>query len=159
MLSEDAKRKRHRWQIISIHITATTWILEFFGSSMLLALKFLNHESQVGNVILLEIWLVHTTVLIPALYVCNTDNCKDYLKSIGWYNAFIDRFRSNKVKPVNNLHLKMENPIHTDSPSKGICERITNNSDVNQNVKKLSKTTSDSHIVNDRKVKRRKNSV
>lgn len=159
MLSEDAKRKRRRWQIISIHITATTWILELFGSSMLLALRFLNHESPAGNVILLEIWLVHTTVLIPALYVCNTDNCKDYLKSIGWYNAFIDRFRSNKVNPVNNLHLNVINSIQIDSPLKGVGESIKNNSAVNQNVKKLSKTNSDSHILNNTKVKRRKNSV
>ena len=157
MLSEDAKRKRHRWQIISIHITATTWILELFGSSMLLALRFLNHESQAGNIILLEIWLVHTTVLIPALYVCNTDNCKDYLKSIGWYNAFIDRFRSNKVSPIQNESMVMNERPKNITPTSS-SEKTTNSS-IKMKVKKLSKTKSDSQILHNSKEKCRKQSV
>ena len=108
MLSETSKQKRHRSTTISIHITAATWLIEFIGNSILIAIRFRNTEANMnGNFVLFEVWWFHTAVLIPAMYVCNTDKVKDYLKTIGWYNTFIDRFRSSKVGPIQKDNIMM----------------------------------------------------
>ena len=158
MLSETSKQKRHRSTTISIHITAATWLIEFIGNSILIAIRFRNTEANMnGNFVLFEVWWFHTAVLIPAMYVCNTDNVKDYLKTIGWYNAFIDRFRSTKVSPIQNENIVM-NVIQNNNASTSSTENATN-SIIKPNFKKLSKTNSDSQILRNVTKKCRKKSV
>ena len=130
MLSETSKQKRHRSTTISIHITAATWLIEFIGNSILIAIRFRNTEANMnGNFVLFEVWWFHTAVLIPAMYVCNTDNVKDYLKTIGWYNSFIDRFRSTKVSPIQNENIVMNvipnNNVSTSCTENGTNSRMT----------------------------------
>ena len=158
MLSETSKQKRHRSTTISIHITAATWLIEFIGNSILIAIRFRNTEANMnGNFVLFEVWWFHTAVLIPAMYVCNTDNVKDYLKTIGWYNSFIDRFRSTKVSPTQNENIEM-NVIPNNNASTS-CTENTTNSIMKPNFKKLPKTKSDSQILRNVTNKCRKKSV
>ena len=158
MLSETSKQKRHCSTTISIHITAATWLIEFIGNSILIAIRFRNTESSMnGMFVLFEVWWFHTAVLIPAMYVCNTDNVKDYLKTIGWYNSFIDRFRSTKVSPIQNENIVM-NVIQNNNASTSSTENATN-SIMKPNFKKLPKTKSDSQILRNVTNKCRKKSV
>ena len=158
MLSETSKQKRHRATTISIHITATTWLIEFIGGLGLIAVRFLDTvANKAGTFVLFEVWWFLATVLIPSMYVCNTDNIKDYLKTVGWYNTFIDRFRSNKVCPIQNESIVM-NERPNNITLNNSTEKTTN-SNMKMNVKKLSKTNSDSQILHTSKEKCRKKSV
>ena len=158
MLSEASKQKRHRSTTISIHITATTWLIEFIGNSILMAIRFLDNEgNRNGMFVLFEVWWFNTTVLIPAMYVCNTDNVKDYLKTIGWYNSIIDRFRSNKVSPMQNENIVMNAIPNNNVPAR--TQQNTANSSMKPKFKKLSKTHSDSQILHNVKEKCRKMSI
>ena len=89
--------------------------------------------------------------------MCNTDNIKDYLKTVGWCNSFIDRFRSNKVSPIQNESMVMNERPNTITLTNS-TEKTTNSS-IKMNVKKLSKTNSDSQILHNSKEKCRKKSV
>ena len=158
MLSEASKQKRHRSTTISIHITAATWLIELIGNLILMAVRLLDTDAnKAGMFALFEVWWFHTTVLIPSMYVCNTDNIKDYLKTVGWYNTLIDRFRSNKIIPIKNEGMVMNEMPNNNTPFKS-TEKTTNSS-MKTKVKKLSKTNSDSQILRNSKEKCRKKSI
>ena len=158
MLSEASKQKRHRATTISIHITAATWLIELIGNLVLMAVRLLDTDAnKAGMFALFEVWWFHTTVLIPSMYVCNTDNIKDYLKTVGWYNSFIDRFRSYKVGPIQNEGMVM-NEMPNNNALFQSTENTTNSS-MKMKVQKLSKTNSDSQILHNSKAKCRKKSV
>ena len=155
MLSETSKQKRYRSTTISIHITATTWLIELISGLGLIAVRFLDTvANKAGTFVLFEVWWFLATVLIPSMYVCNTDNIKDYLKTVGWYNTFIDRFRSNKVSPIQNESMEMNERPKNITPTNS--SETTTNSSIKMKVKKLSKTNSDSQILHNSKEKRRK---
>ena len=158
MLSEASKQRRHRSTTISLHITATTWLIELISNSILMALRFLDDEvTRNWLLVLFEVWWFQTTVLIPAMYVCNTENVKDYLKTIGWYNSIIDRCRSNKVSPMQNENIEMNAIPNNNVPAR--TQQNTANSSMKPKFKKLSKTHSDSQILHNVKEKCRKMSI
>ena len=157
-LSESSKQKRHRSTAISIHITAATWLIELIANSILMAIRLLDTEAnKTGMFVLFEIWWFHTSVLIPAMYVCNTENVKDYLKTIGWYNTFIDRFRSNKVRPIQNENIMMKAVPNNNAST--IRNESATKSNMKLKSKKVLKTNSDSQILHKVKKKCRKKSI
>ena len=90
-----------------MHITAGTWMLEFTSNLIPLVIGHFELESKTATFVVFEVWWFTTLVLIPSMYVLNTDKVKDYLNGIEWYGALIDRFRSRKVAPNPNQFIEM----------------------------------------------------
>ena len=107
MLSDDTKRCRYRATTVSIHITATSWALEFITGLIVLSFKALAIESLETKFILFEVGNFCGFVIIPVTYIFNTETTKEYLKSIGWYISCIDRLRPNKINPQQNNDMEM----------------------------------------------------
>ena len=107
MLSEESRRIRNRSTAISIHITFTTWLLELIGNIFIIVCMKASTDSLM-QFIIFKIYWFHSIILIPSLYICNTEKVKDYLKTIGWYNNLIEKLRPLKIHPVQtndiNLH-------------------------------------------------------
>ena len=82
-------------------------MLEFSSSLIPLAIRYFELESKIAIFLLFELWWFNTLVLIPSMYVINTDKVKDYLNGIKWYGALIERFRSRKVAPNPNQFVEM----------------------------------------------------
>ena len=107
MLSEDSLRKRHRATVISIHITLTSWLLEFVSNWFIVLLGCLGVQNNTLKFIMLVLDTFCCFILIPASYICNTEKVKEYINSIGWYTSFIDQFRSRIFKPIQNENIEM----------------------------------------------------
>ena len=107
MLSEDSLRKRHRATVISIHITLTSWFLEFVSNWFIVLLGCLGVQNNTIKFLVLVMDTFCCYILIPASYICNTEKVKEYINSIGWYMSFIDQFRSRFFKPIQNENMEM----------------------------------------------------
>lgn len=99
MLTDESKRHRRRATTVGIHITTTSWALEFVTSLIVLSFKVLDIDDMETKFILFEVANFCAFVIIPITYISNTEITKEYLRSIGWYISFIDRLRPNKVNP------------------------------------------------------------
>ena len=107
MLSEDSLRKRHRATVISIHITLTSWFLEFVSNWFVVLLGCLCVQNDTIKFLVLVMDTVCCYILIPASYICNTEKVKEYINSIGAYVYFIDQLRARIFKPIQNENMKM----------------------------------------------------
>ena len=107
MLTDDAKRYRHRATTISIHITATSWALEFVTGLIVLSFKALIIEEMETKFILFEVANFCAFVIIPVTYIFNTEATKEYLKSIGCYTSCIDGLQPNRVNPQQDDDIEM----------------------------------------------------
>ena len=134
-------------------------MLEFISNLIPLAIRYFELESKTASFVLFEVWWFNTLVLIPSMYVLNTDKVKEYLNGIKWYGALIERFRSRKVAPIPNQLVEMNvlPNVSTTSKSKDIINEASFTA--KQNSRKLWKSASDIHILKDVKVFRRKMSI
>ena len=107
MLSEDSLGKRHRATVISIHITLTSWLLEFVSNWFIVLLGCLGVQNNTLKFIMLLLDTFCCFILIPASYICNTEKVKEYISSIGWYMSLIDQLRSCIFKPITNENMEM----------------------------------------------------
>ena len=106
MLSETSKRRRHRATVISIHITFTSWILEFLCNWLIILLLCIGIQNGTIKFLVLVLDTGCCFILIPASYICNTEKVKGYLNTIGWYISLIDKSSSNAIQP--SLHQNIE---------------------------------------------------
>ena len=134
-------------------------MLEFTSNLIPLAIRYFELESKTAIFVLFEVWWFNTLVLIPSMYVFNTDKVKDYLHGIEWYGAFIERFRSRKVAPNLNQNVKMNvlPNVSTTSKSKDIVAETSFTA--KHNSRKLLKADSDTEILKNVKVSCRKMSI
>ena len=134
-------------------------MLEFSSSLIPLAIRYFELESKIAIFLLFELWWFNTLVLIPSMYVLNTDKVKDYLNGLEWYGALIERFRSNKVAPKPNQFVEMNvlPNVSTTSKSKDIVNETSFTA--KHKSRKLLKASSDIQILQDVKVACRKMSI
>ena len=134
-------------------------MLEFSSSLIPLAIRYFELESKIAIFLLFELWWFNTLVLIPSMYVLNTDKVKDYLNGLEWYGALIERFRSNKVAPKPNQFVEMNvlPNVSTTSKSKDIVAETSFTA--KHNSRKLLKADSDTEILKNVKVSCRKMSI
>ena len=121
MLSEDSLRKRHRAKVISIHITLTSWLLEFLSNWFIIFLSLFSVQIQSIKFVMLVMDTFSCFILIPASYICNTEKVKEYINSIEWYMTLIDKFRSNAVNPIQDQNIEIDvlpnqGRVHHDEP-------------------------------------------
>ena len=107
MLSEDSLRKRYRAKVISIHVTLTSWFLEFVSNWFIIFLSLFSVQIESIKFVMLVMDTFSCFILIPASYICNTEKVKEYINSIGWYMTLIDKFRSNAVNPIQDQNIEM----------------------------------------------------
>ena len=129
------------------------------NSFFVIRLTGIEFALKKASFVLFELWWFNTLVLIPSMYVLNTDKVKEYLNGIKWYGALIERFRSRKVAPIPNQLVEMNvlPNVSTTSKSKDIINEASFTA--KQNSRKLWKSASDIHILKDVKVFRRKMSI
>ena len=96
-------------------------------------------------------------ILIPSLYICNTEKVKDYLKTIVWYNNLMDKFRSNKVYPAQAENIELDRISNNGLDDRPKKREVTFTTEVNSN--RLSKSNSESQIIYKVKEKQRKKSI
>ena len=142
-----------------MHITAGTWMLELTSNLIPLAIRYFELESKTAILVLFEVFWLNTLVLIPSMYVLNTDKVKSYLNGIELYGALIERFRSKKVAPNLNQNVEMNVLPNVSTTSKS--EDIVNETSftAKHNSRKLLKAASDSQILNNVKATCRKMSI
>ena len=157
MLSDNSKRIRNRATAINMHITFTTWFIELIGNATILIVRLLSTKTKILEFIIIKLYWFNSLILIPSLYVCNTEKVKDYLKTIDWYNTLLDKLRSNKIQPSQAQNIKMH-CISNDSVQN--CSNKTDKiSSVQGNLNRLSKSNSESNISCRIKDEKRKNSI
>ena len=157
MLSEDSLRTRHRAKVISIHITLTSWLLEFVSNWFTIFLGLFSVQIKSIKFLMLVMNTFSCFILIPASYICSTEKVKEYINSIGWYMTFIDKFRSNTVNPIQDQNIQMD----------GLPKEIIVHHDDNRNIpsmpkhaaKKLLRTKTQALLRNDNKREERRRSL
>ena len=129
------------------------------NSFFVIRLTGIDFELKKASFVLFEVWWFNTLVLIPSMYVLNTDKVKSYLNGIEWYGALIERFRSRKVAPNLNQNVAMNvlPNVSTTSKSKDIVNETSFTA--KHNSRKLLKGDSDSQILKNVKDTCRKMSV
>ena len=134
-------------------------MLEFASNLIPLGIRYFELESKTAIFVLFEVWWFNTLVLIPSMYVLNTDKVKDYLNGIEWYGALIERFRSRKVAPNPNQFVEMNvlPNVPTTSKSKDIVDETS--STPKHISRNLLKADSDTEILKNAKVNCRKMSI
>ena len=129
------------------------------NSFFVIRLTGIEFELKKASFVLFEVWWFNTLVLIPSMYVLNTDKVKSYLNGIELYGALIERFRSKKVAPNLNQNVEMNVLPNVSTTSKS--EDIVNETSftAKHNSRKLLKAASDSQILNNVKATCRKMSI
>ena len=129
------------------------------NSFFVIRLTGIDFELKKASFVLFEVWWFNTLVLIPSMYVLNTDKVKSYLNGIEWYGALIERFRSRKVAPNLNQNVAMNvlPNVSTTSKSKDIVNETSFTA--KHKSRKLLKASSDIQILQDVKVACRKMSI
>ena len=129
------------------------------NSFFVIRLTGIEFELKKASFVLFEVWWFNTLVLIPSMYVLNTDKVKSYLNGIELYGAVIERFRSKKVAPNLNQNVEMNVLPNVSTTSKS--EDIVNETSftAKHNSRKLLKAASDSQILNNVKATCRKMSI
>ena len=129
------------------------------NSFFVIRLTGIEFELKKASFVLFEVWWFNTLVLIPSMYVLNTDKVKDYLNGIEWYGALIERFRSRKVAPNPNQFVEMN--VLPNVPTTSKSEDFVNETSftAKNNSRKLLKTGSDIQISKNVKVTCRKMSI
>ena len=129
------------------------------NSFFVIRLTGIEFALKKASFVLFEVWWFNTLVLIPSMYVLNTDKVKSYLNGIEWYGALIESFRSKKVAPNLNQNVEMNVLPNVSTTSKS--EDIVNETSftAKHNSRKLLKAASDSQILDNVKATCRKISI
>ena len=98
LLSDESKRKRYLRRAVNLQNTIISWMLETTSNYT----AWLAYWCYGDVRIILWSDIICCFVIIPSSYIVNTDAFKSYLLASQWYTSFIDRFRTNRVHPVEN---------------------------------------------------------
>ena len=86
ILSEKVRMRRQRRTAINIQMTLFSWFIEFVTGIVILAMYFLYHEAiMLVPFALFNIFL--NFVIIPGIYILNTEACKRFVIEHGWSRA------------------------------------------------------------------------
>ena len=106
LLTDESKRKRFRRRAVNLQTTITSWLLEATTNCTAWIVYWFYGDFRI------IMWsdIICCFVLIPSSYIFNTDGFKSYLLVSQWYTSFIDRFRPNRVHPVQNEGIEIGIP-------------------------------------------------
>ena len=107
--------------------------------------------------IIFKIYCFQSTILIPSLYICNTEEVKDYLKTIDWYNNLLDKLRSNKVYPARDEEINLHRISNNSSDERSNKREVIFTAEPNSN--RLSRSNSEPQVIYKLKEKQRKKSI
>ena len=90
LLLDSAKVKRHRRNILTIHITVLAWMLEFIGFFIIILGTFiLGHENNIVNFSLQTLTTSIYFIGLPCVFLINNTNFKRQVADSNWYNTFL----------------------------------------------------------------------
>ena len=141
LLSEESKRKRHRQNTTSLHLTALAWFIEFItGGIMLLNyLLAIEEEEEFFYRFFVPLDIFLCSVMIPTFYVLKSDQIKEIINNGGWRRVFRDILTSissvfPKTEDGPNQNLGMDVVINARSPVVAKQDRKENPTSDSQNV-------------------------
>ena len=101
LLSDLSKQNRRRTHLVNIQISVITWSAEFL-TGILMLVSFLLPHSMTVVIILGFFDIILSFVLIPSVYILNTEVVKAIFIRNGWLRSIRSHFVSNRVQPAPN---------------------------------------------------------
>ena len=104
MLTEKAKARRRKLNVVNIKVTFMIWLIEFVGSFILIFIPKIVGHGQVGTgagwIFCVSLYFV----LLPFAYLINSTDIKQTIVDESWFYAVRGIFnRTNiQVLPKNN---------------------------------------------------------
>jgi hypothetical protein len=101
LLTDAAKDARHRRNLISIHITTFGWLVEFFGSFMLILGSFiLGHGSSIVTLSLQTVTIFFYFNLLPCVLLINSSEFKEDIANNTYYIEILKFFNCAKYNQI-----------------------------------------------------------
>ena len=96
MITEKAKARRHRRNVLNIHIQIVTWLIEFLGFCIVVLGTFiLGHENPIATLSLQTMTLIVYFLILPCAFLVNEENIKSKIVDSHWYLSFINNGNLN----------------------------------------------------------------
>ena len=94
LLTDSTKARRHRSNILNIHITILTWVVEFIGFfGIVLGSVILGHGNAIVTFSLQSFSMFLYFVILPYIFLINeTAHLKLVIVDNYWYIKFINMF-------------------------------------------------------------------
>ena len=95
LLSESSKSLRHRRNLINIHITFLTWLVECIGFFFIvLGSAILGHNNSIATLSLQTLTLLFFFNIVPCTFLINKSDLKGTMADSKWYISFLNLFHS-----------------------------------------------------------------
>ena len=138
LLSDSAKAKRHRRNMVNLQITFLAWLIEVGGFLIIFLGTFiLGHENNIVNLSMQTFTLVVYFNILPCMFLINDFYFKSKIIESNQYNTFLNIFNCQYTKPrgeeesaavINSqMHDANSNEI-MDTPDNGEeCDQLSSN--------------------------------
>ena len=91
LLTDDFKAKRHRRNLLNIHVTFLAWLTELFGFLIIFLGTFiLGHENNIVTYSMQTVTLVIYFNILPCVYLINELHFKLKIVDSIWYTKFLN---------------------------------------------------------------------
>ena len=93
LLSESSKSRRHRRNLINIHITILSWLVEFIAFFFVLLGSFiLGHDNSIVTLSLQSLTILFYFNILPCIFLINDSDFKGLMAESRWYISFLSLF-------------------------------------------------------------------
>ena len=108
LLTDSTKARRHRSNILNIHITILTWVVEFIGFfGIVLGSVILGHGNAIVTFSLQSFSMFLYFVILPYIFLINeTAHLKLVIVDNYWYIKFINMFNFQYKKEKEQFWMK-----------------------------------------------------
>ena len=99
LLTESSKIKRNRRVLLNIHIQVLAWLMEFLAAVIAIIMFYLPF-ARFATILANHFTGLGYFVLVPSVYLTNSDDFKKTIMKNRWYLAFTNMFFSNTINKI-----------------------------------------------------------
>ena len=119
VLTDSAKARRHRRNVVNLQITFLQWLIEVFGFLIIFLGTFiLGHENNLVNFSMHLVTLVVYFNILPCIFLINDSHVKGQIIESNWYNRFLNIFNCQYTNPTDEEDTteNVGNEMHEENP-------------------------------------------
>jgi hypothetical protein len=112
LLTESSKSRRHRRNLINIHITILNWLVEFIAFFfVLLGSVILGHDNSIVTYFMHSLTILFYFNILPCTFLVNKSDLKGLMAESRWYISFLNLFGCADYQPeqIGNNEEDQEN--------------------------------------------------
>ena len=109
LLSESSESRRHRRNLINIHITILSWLVEFIAFFCVLLGSFiLGHDNSIVTLSLQSLTILFYFNVLPCIFLANESDLKGLMADSRLYISALNLFGWADYQTKHNVNIEEE---------------------------------------------------